>query len=66
MPNSYAIIGRRARPGLSENLVIVRESIPCFSYFYHLNSFILLIFTWILKINYGEIDGGRSTLLTNS
>ena len=64
MPNSYAIIGRRARPGLSENLS-VRESIPCFSYFYHLNSFIYL-FTWILRINYGEIDGGRSTLLANS
>jgi len=43
VPNSYAIIGRRARPGLSENLS-VRESIPCFSYFYHLNSFILLIY----------------------
>jgi len=46
--NPCAIIGRRGRPGLSENLS-ARESIPCFFYFLFLSpSFILLI--------YGDIE----------
>ena len=49
MLDPCAIIGRRARPGLSENLR-ARESIPCFFYFYLFlsPSFILLI--------YGDIE----------